>query len=95
MPQLEGQTDVVVNAQFTVVGVDGDVTAEIGGNQQFTISPDDTNFTPYADLTPAQVLGWIDPQTISNLEACVQGQISSIQNPPVSPQVAPLPWATA
>jgi len=95
MPQLDGQTDVVVNAQFLVSGVDGDITAEIGGNQQFTITPDDTNFTPYANLTQAQVIGWIDLQTITNLQACVQGQIDSIKNPPVSPQVAPLPWAAA
>ena len=95
LPQVEGKTDVVVNAMFKVVGLDGNVTAEIDGSQQFTLPADDPSFTPYDQLTQDQVLGWIDPQTISSLEACVQGQIDSINNPPVSPSAQPLPWAQA
>jgi len=30
---------------------------------------------------------------IISVEACIQGQIDSQKNPPVSPQVTPLPWA--
>jgi hypothetical protein len=45
------------------------------------------------------VIGWVQAQLgeqgIANNEACVQGQINSILNPPVSPQNTPLPWATA
>ena len=92
LPQVEGKTDVVVNALFKVVGVDGNVTAEIDGSQQFTIAADDPSFTPYDQLTQDQVLGWIDPQMIENLQATVQGQIDSINNPPVSPSAQPLPW---
>ena len=91
LPQEAGQTDVVVNVQYLVSGVDGTYTADIGFSQQFTIQQGGS-FTPYAQLTEAQVVGWADPQTVSNMQACVQGQIDSMINPPVSPTSQPLPW---
>jgi hypothetical protein len=92
LPQVEGQTDVVVNVNYLVTGVDGANTADIGFSQQFTIQQGEA-FTPYAQLTQAQVVGWADPQTVSNMQACVQGQIDSMVNPPVSPTSQPLPWS--
>ena len=92
LPQEAGQTDVVVNVNYLVTGVDGANTADIGFSQQFTIQQGEA-FTPYADLTEAQVVGWADPQTVSNMQACVQGQLNSIVNPPVSPTSQPLPWS--
>ena len=92
LPQEAGQTDVVVNVNYLVTGVDGANTADIGFSQQFTIQQGEA-FTPYAQLTEAQVVGWADPQTVSNMQACVQGQINSIVNPPVSPSSQPLPWS--
>ena len=94
LPQEAGQTDVVVNVQYLVTGVDGANTADIGFSQQFTIQQGEA-FTPYAQLTQAQVVGWADPQTVSNMQACVQGQLNSAVNPPVSPTNTPLPWTTA
>jgi hypothetical protein len=95
LPQVEGQTDVVVTALYTVLGVDGQYNAEIGGSQQFTIPADDPNFTPYSQLTQAQVIGWIPESAIASCQACVQGQINSMITPPVSPTSQPLPWTTA
>ena len=92
LPQEAGQTDVVVNVQYLVTGVDGANTADIGFSQQFTIQQGEA-FTPYAQLTQAQVVGWADPQTVSNMQACVQGQIDSMVNPPESPSSQPLPWS--
>jgi hypothetical protein len=92
LPQVDGQTDVVVNVNYLTTGVDGSNTAEIGFSQQYTIQQGEA-FTPYASLTQAQVVGWVDPQTISNMEACVQGQIDSMITPPVSPASQPLPWS--
>jgi len=92
LPQEAGQTDVVVNVNYLVAGVDGTYTADIGFSQQFTIQQGEA-FTPYASLTEAQVVGWADPQTVSNMQACVQGQIDSMINPPVSPSSQPLPWS--
>ena len=92
LPQVEGQTDVVVNALWTVTGVDGAYTADIGGSTQFTLSADAPDFTPYADLTEAQVIGWIPESQITSAQQCVQGQIDSLITPPVSPSNQALPW---
>ena len=91
LPQVEGETDVVVNAMYEVVGVDGEYTASIGGSQQFTITQG-AGFTPYASLTEAQVVSWISPENITSSQACVQGQIQSMITPPVSPTSQALPW---
>jgi hypothetical protein len=94
LPQVEGQTDVVVNAMWEVTGVQDTYTASIGGNSQFTITQG-SGFTPYANLTQAQVIGWIPESQITSAQACVQGQIDSMITPPVSPSAQALPWATA
>jgi hypothetical protein len=82
----------VCNVLWTVTGVDGTYTAEIGGNSQFTVQEGPT-FTPYDQLTQAQVLAWIPAEQITSAQECVQGQINSLITPPVSPEAQPLPWA--
>jgi hypothetical protein len=50
-------------------------------------------FTPYADLTQDQVLGWVWANGVDKdaTEAAVEQQIANAKNPPV---VSPaLPWA--
>ena len=85
--------DYVVNVLWTVTGVDGQYTAEIGGNTQFDSSQAPENFVPYDQLTPQIVTGWIPPEQIASAQACVQGQIDSMITPPVSPENTPLPWS--
>lgn len=86
--------DYVVNVLFTVTGVDGTYTASIDGNIQFNSAEPPADFVPYAQLTQADVMGWInDSGQLPNLEACVQGQIDSLITPPVSPENTPLPWS--
>jgi hypothetical protein len=83
----------VVNVLFTVTGVDGQYTAEIGGNVQFSSEQAPESFIPYDQLTEAIVMGWIDASgQLPNMQACVQGQIDSMITPPVSPELTPLPW---
>ena len=87
--------DYVVIAEWTCAGTDGTNSAEIGGDSRFSSEQVGT-FIPYADLTEADVLGWIDDvlgvNGISSAEGCVEGQINSIVSPPVSPTAEPLPW---
>jgi hypothetical protein len=83
----------VVNVLWTVTGVDGQHTASIDGNSQFNSADQEGAFIPYDQLTPEIVIGWIPANQIESAQACVQGQIDSMINPPVSPQVAALPWA--
>jgi len=91
------EQNYVVIANYTVVGVDGTYSAELSNIARFStdsVSP----FVPYEDLTEAIVIGWIQdelgPDGVSNIEACIQGQINSQINPPTVPQNTPLPWAT-
>jgi hypothetical protein len=81
----------VVNAIWEVTGVDGEYTASIGGNTTFSSEQMGT-FIPYASLTEAIVIGWIPEAQITSAQQCVQGQIDSLINPPVSPENTPLPW---
>jgi len=85
--------DYVVNALWQVTGVDGEYTASIGGNTQFT-SQQGPDFIPYADLTEATVIGWIPESQITSAQAYVQGQIDSMITPPVSPANTALPWSS-
>jgi hypothetical protein len=89
--------DYVVNVLWTLTGVDGTTTASIGGNTMFNSNQSGT-FIPYDQLTEATVIGWVQTSLgvdgVANFEACVQGQINSILNPPASPENTPLPWAT-
>ena len=94
---VNDEQDYVVIANYTVVGVDDTYSAELSNIARFSTASV-TPFVPYADLTEAIVIGWIQqelgPDGVSNLEACIQGQIDSQINPPVVPVNTPLPWAT-
>jgi hypothetical protein len=94
---IDGKEDYVVNAIYDVVGVDGEYTASMTSNTAQFSTQDVTEFTPYADLTEAIVLGWVKESLgengIISIEACIQGQIDSEINPPVSPENTPLPWS--
>ena len=85
----------VVNALWEVAGVDGDNTASIQGNTQFNSADQEGAFIPYANLTEATVIGWIPESQMTNAQACVQGQLDSLANPPVSPANTALPWSQA
>jgi len=87
--------DYVVNVLWQVTGVDGQNTAEIGGNTQFNSADQQGPVIPYSQLTTQIVTGWIPPEQIASAQACVQGQIDSMISPPVSPANTPLPWATS
>jgi hypothetical protein len=94
---IAGEQNYVVIANYEVVGVDGTHSASLSNIARFStasVSP----FIPYEDLTEVVVIGWIQAELgvdgVSNLEACIQGQIDSQINPPVVPQNTPLPWAT-
>lgn len=89
--------DYVVNIQWRLRGADGQVEAYLDGNTHLAVDSANTGFIPYDQLTEALVLNWVfeslGEQGIANAEANVQGQIDAKNNPPVTPQNTPLPWA--
>ena len=94
---VDGDLDYVVIANYTVIGIDDTYSAELSNIARFSTASV-TPFIPYADLTEDTVIDWIQqdlgPDGVSNLEACIQGQINSQINPPTVPVNTPLPWAT-
>ena len=94
-------TDVVVTAGWRCNGVqtsDLDVTpvtynATIYSTCSFPM-PNGT-FTPYADLTQEQVLGWCYANGVDQAatEAAIQANIDNQINPPIVQP--PLPWASS
>ena len=87
------EPNYVVNALWEVTGVDGANTASIQGNTQFNSADQVGPVTPYASLTESIVIGWIPESAITSAQQCVQGQLESLANPPVSPANTPLPWS--
>lgn len=90
-PQDAGQTDVVFIVHWTCAGVQGAYSASVYNTTRIP-APEGGSFTPYADLTQEQVLGWVWANGVDQAatEASVQQQINNQINPPVvSP---PLPW---
>jgi len=85
-----------VIAAYDVTGVDGEFTSSLSNTAQFSTSSVDS-FVPYSELTEEIVLGWIKAELEENgvhsIEACIAGQIESEKNPPVSPEITPLPWS--
>ena len=94
-PQDAGQTDVVFTVHWTLNGTDGSGhNGSVYGTVGVTYTAGEP-FTPYAQLTQAQVVGWVEaalgPEQVAAMEANINTQIANQINPPVvSP---PLPWS--
>jgi len=80
----------VVTVHYRVNAVDGDYNASTYGTIGYT--QDSDTYTPYADLTQAQVVGWVQTSLGKDtVEASLQSQIDALKNPT---QATGLPWNT-
>ena len=84
-------TDVVITADWRCNGSQESFSGTCYGSCSFF--PPTDSFTPYEDLTEAQVLGWCYSNGVnqSAIEANVTQQINDQINPPII--APPLPWA--
>jgi hypothetical protein len=90
-PEVDNETDVVFTVHWQCTGTDGTYNGRVYSTCGVTVNPDEP-FTPYADLTQDQVLGWIWTSGVDKdaTEAAVEQQIETQINPTV---VSPaLPW---
>ena len=92
LPQSAEGADYVVTAHWQCNGVDSAYSGQVYSTCSFPVV-EGTSFTPYADLTQAQVLGWIWANGVDKTatEAAVEQQIETQKNPPIV--APPLPWA--
>jgi len=97
-PTYESQTDVVFNVTWSYRGKDANgIGSARTGVTEVTYAAS-SPFTPFNELTEAQVLGWVQPtitaEQQSEMEADITGDINwqieqASANNPISP---PLPW---
>lgn len=93
-PEEDGETDVVFNVHWALTGEEAGFTGSVYGTQAVSLDPD-APFTPYADLTETQVIGWVQSamgaEQVASYEANVAEQINNQIAPPVV--TPPLPWS--
>jgi hypothetical protein len=93
-PEADSETDVVFNVHWTLTGAEAGFSGNVYGSQAVTVDPD-APFTPYADLTETQVIGWVKSamgeEQVASYEANVAEQINNQIDPPVV--TPPLPWS--
>ena len=88
-PSLSGHVDVVVKACWQCLAEDGATRAETYGCQD--MGPVKPDFTEYALLTQAQVLGWCFEEGVDQtaVEAGLAARIIEMQGEPI---ILPNPW---
>ena len=93
-PQAEGQTDVVFNVAWRANATDGTYNATSYGTVGVTYVAGEP-YTPYADLTQAQVVGWVQAalgqEQVDAIDAGLATSIANQVNPPIV--TPPLPWS--
>ena len=94
-PSDSGQTDVVFTVHWVLTGTDGNGhTGSVYGTVGVTYTAGEP-FTPYAQLTEAQVQGWttasLGAEQVAALEANIDAQIQQ-QITPTSVNLPP-PWS--
>ena len=95
-PILDGETDVVTRAFYTVLADDGEGhTADFS---DFAYTPLDPSvpFIPFADLTNEIIIGWVQynigPEMVASIEGSLAIQVERQVTPPPEPEVLPVPW---
>ena len=103
-PEHEGQENVVFTVHWRLLASDGTRVAEVYDATALTIDAN-ASFTPFADLTKDQVIGWVEAAinakaggsernprpTVAELKEALAADIERQKTPAV---VAPaLPWA--
>lgn len=93
--QMERSTvdDMVQTVHWTAAATDGTYSASSYGSVGLEPA-DPEEMTPYEDLTPEQVVGWVKDrlgeETVSSTEASLAAQIAEQQAPK---QATGLPWS--
>lgn len=91
--EVNGFSEVVLDAGWRVTATDGDYSASAYSSVTFPEPEVGGSYTPYAELTQDQVLGWVWQNGVDKnaAEASVTAQLELQKNPPVIQP--PLPWS--
>ena len=96
IPQVGSLTDYVCVSHWSCQGTDGTYVGSCYATVSFPVNPDKPNYTPYADLTEAEVIQWtqdaLGAEQVAAVYTSIDTQIENQVNPKI---VTPgLPWAT-
>ena len=93
-PEYEGEQDVVFTVHWTLTGTDGTYSGNVYGSVGVSTSTSGA-FTPYADLTEAQVVSWVHDALGEEAVAAAEANVAQQINDQVAPQVVTpaLPWS--
>ena len=83
-PQAEGETNVVYNVHWIVLGTEEEYTARSIGTQVVALDPE-TPFIPFEDLTNDIVVEWtkdaMGGEQVQAIEDSIAAQIAELENP--------------
>ena len=92
-PEKDGYSDVVFTCYWRVNANESNFNATSYGTVGVSINPEEP-FTPYADLTQDQVVGWVKSalgkDQVAQIEGGLAGELANLINPPAV--TLPLPW---
>lgn len=95
LPEVGGETDVVFNVHWIVIGTEDSYSARVYGSTNLILDAE-APFTPYDQLTPEQLIAWVKDAISkddekADPEEIVKQQIEKKKQPIfVKPE---LPWA--
>ena len=91
---LDGLTNVVSRAIWTMTGIDGDLTAATSACTELPAPTPEQPFISFDDLTEATVIGWVevcaDETYLESRREVIVGLIADQIAPPII--TPPLPW---
>lgn len=89
LPHVEAYYDFTWQANWKCTATDGITTQEINSSVTFFPSQQGQSYTPYDQLTEAQVVQWVKdslgPETVAKTESVLTNMLTA--------QIAPLPWS--
>jgi len=89
-PSQDDLADVVKTVHWRYQASDGTYFTDIYGSVGLD-TPDAEEFKPYADLTEADVVSWLESKLeVEDLKTNLYNQLAALANPPIVH--LPLPW---
>jgi len=96
IPQVGDLKDYCVVSHWNCSGTDGTFTGQCYSTVSFTVNPDKPDYTPYDELTEAEVIQWtqaaLGEEQVTAIYTSIDSQIENAKNPPII--TPPLPWNT-